>query len=70
LPIFSDPRILNLPEHWAQDESIKYAAVTNWLNQYTGWLLIFDNADTIEAGEKVEQVIASYSTGMSSSPPV
>ena len=59
----SDPRILNLPEHEAQTEYIKYTAVVNWLNQYTGWLLILDNADTPEAAEKVEAVFAQLQHG-------
>ncbi len=59
----SAPRILNLPEQTAQDEQIKYAAVINWLNQYKNWLLIFDNVDTPQAAEKVEEIFAELQQG-------
>ncbi len=59
----SDPRVINLAEFAAQDASIKYAAVINWLNQYTGWLSIFNNVDTLQASEKVEEVFAELQQG-------
>jgi Tetratricopeptide repeat len=59
----SDPLIMNLPEHTAQDEEIKYAAVINRLNEYPDWLLILDNADTAAAAEKVEEVFAALQQG-------
>src|SRR5205823_5386446 len=37
--------LLNLPEKNAQDQSRAVNAVKHWLNDHTGWLLIFDNID-------------------------
>lgn len=36
---------LNLPEKDAQEQGMVIDAVKEWLNQNTGWLLIFDNAE-------------------------
>ena len=36
---------LNLPEQEATEQAIQIQAVRNWLEQHTGWLLIFDNAE-------------------------
>ena len=36
---------LNLPEHEATEQTIQIQAVRSWLEQHTGWLLIFDNAE-------------------------
>jgi hypothetical protein len=46
-----------------KDESKKYDAVINWLNQDTGWLLILDNADTTEAAKKAKEVFAQLQHG-------
>ena len=35
---------LQLPEHEASDQTAITAAVRRWLEQHTGWLLVFDNA--------------------------
>ena len=35
----------NLPERKATKQAIQIQAVRNWLEQHTGWLLIFDNAE-------------------------
>jgi len=35
---------LNLPEKDAEDQAAIVVAVRQWLNEHTGWLLIFDNA--------------------------
>ena len=59
----SAPIILNLPEYVTQDEEIKYAAVVNWLNAYSDWLLILDNADTDAAADKVEALFGSLHHG-------
>lgn len=59
----SDPKILNLPEHEAKEESIKYDAVVRWLNQHAGWLLILDNIDTEEAAKKVEEILPQFQHG-------
>ena len=36
---------LNLPEYEATEQTVQIQAVRNWLEQHTGWLLIFDNAE-------------------------
>ena len=59
----SAPDILNLSEHTATDERIKYAAVIQWLNTYSGWLLILDNADTPAAAKAVEALFGSLRQG-------
>ena len=35
----------NLPEQKATEQALQIQAVRNWLEQHTGWLLIFDNAE-------------------------
>lgn len=57
------PNILDLPEHTATDERIKYAAVIQWLNTYSGWLLILDNADSPAAAKAVEALFGSLQQG-------
>ncbi|HZH95238.1 MAG TPA: tetratricopeptide repeat protein, partial [Flavisolibacter sp.] len=59
----SGQRALNLPEHEGKEEDVKYSAVINWLNQYSRWLLVLDNADTKEAAKKVEEVFAQLQHG-------
>jgi tetratricopeptide (TPR) repeat protein len=39
--------LLELPERDAQDLAITLAAIKQWLQEKTGWLLIFDNADDL-----------------------
>ena len=36
---------LNLPEQEATEQAIQIQVVRNWLEQHSGWLLIFDNAE-------------------------
>ena len=44
-----NPLVLNLPE-WNQPEEFRrLVAVFRWLSEYSGWLMILDNADTPEA---------------------
>jgi tetratricopeptide (TPR) repeat protein len=39
--------LLNLPEHYAQDQESIVAAIHRWMQHQTAWLLIFDNADDL-----------------------
>lgn len=39
--------LLHLPERDAQDQTLTVEGVKQWLAQYAGWLLIFDNADDL-----------------------
>jgi pentatricopeptide repeat protein len=41
-------RLLTLPEHKESDQQVLLAAIKRSLSQASGWLLIFDNLDTIE----------------------
>ena len=59
----SNPGVMDLPGLEGDDENKKYAAVIKWLNQFSGWMLIFDNVDTTEAAEKVEKVFAELQHG-------
>lgn len=59
----SEPKILDLPEHAAPEEHTRYTAVINWLNQYTGWLLIADNADTKEAVKNLRDFLSKLQHG-------
>jgi len=36
---------LQLPEHEASDQPAMAEAVRRWLEQHTGWLLVFDNVE-------------------------
>ena len=51
------PRILNLPEQEAREEETQLNAVLGWLQAHKGCLLIFDNVDTPEAAESLEQLV-------------
>jgi tetratricopeptide (TPR) repeat protein len=53
------PAVLNLPEQSAREIDVQFAAVTRWLQQHPGWLLIFDNADTDDAAQAVEAEIGA-----------
>ena len=47
-----------------KEEDVKYAAVINWLKQYSHWLLIIDNVDTPEAGKEVERILPNFGRDM------
>ena len=44
--------LLNLPVKDDKDQNLAVAAVKTWLQNNTGWLLIFDNADNLETAYK------------------
>lgn len=50
----SGKMVLDLSEKDEQEERVRYEAVISWLQQYHGWLLILDNADTKAAAEQAE----------------
>jgi hypothetical protein len=56
-------QVLNLPEREAKEEEIQVAAALRWLSEHSGWLLILDNADTREAAEAVEALLARLQGG-------
>ena len=41
-------KLLELPERYAQEQSLIVAAVKRWFETHGQWLLIFDNADNLE----------------------
>ncbi len=53
-------QVLDLPAKNEQDQNVVIAAVRRWLEQQTGWLLIFDNADDIPL---VREFLPSGGTG-------
>ena len=55
--------VLDLPEQEAREEEARYEAALRWLRDYSGWLLIIDNADTPEAARAVEALARSLGDG-------
>src|SRR5208337_358458 len=51
------PEVLDLPEKAAREIDVQVAAVLQWLQQHAGWLLIFDNADTNDAAQAVQELL-------------
>ncbi len=62
------PMVLDLPEYSATDDEIRVAATLRWLDQHPGWFLIFDNVDTPEVAQAVEDLLGRLSRVTSSSP--
>ena len=57
------PTILDLPEQAETDEVRQYEAVSAWLCQHPGWLLILDNIDSEEAAAAVEALLPRVTGG-------
>ena len=57
------PLILDLPEQYAKEETVRYHAVIRWLLTHQNWLLILDNVDTSEAAQSVEELVGSLPGG-------
>ncbi len=55
------PAVLDLPEKEARETEIQVAAVLRWLQQHPGWLLIFDNVDSEDAAQAVEDLRSQLS---------
>ena len=51
------PEVLDLPDKAAREIDVQVAAVLQWLQQHAAWLLIFDNADTDEAAQAVQDLL-------------
>ena len=49
--------VLRLPEAAAREQEVRVAAVAGWLQSNPRWLLILDNADTLEARQAVEALL-------------
>ncbi len=46
-------QLLTLPERDSLDQAVVTAAIQRWLQEHTGWLLVFDNADDLEMVQEV-----------------
>lgn len=57
LAALCNAEILKLSERDRPEETERLAAVFHWLSQNPGWLLILDNADTIQAAAEVEETL-------------
>src|SRR5258707_775743 len=55
--------ILKLSERDRPEETERLAAVFRWLSENPGWLLILDNADTIQAAAEVEKTLPKLQGG-------
>jgi tetratricopeptide (TPR) repeat protein len=53
--------VLNLPEQEARETEVRVHAVLRWLEAHPGWLLIFDNVDTEDAAQAVEDFLPRLS---------
>lgn len=53
-------RLLNLPQQAAQDSEETVQAVKRWLDNYVGWLLIFDNADHPDVAQSLNNLAGLY----------
>jgi tetratricopeptide (TPR) repeat protein len=49
--------MLDLPEKAAREIDVQLAAVLQWLQRHAGWLLIFDNVDTDDAAQAVQELL-------------
>jgi tetratricopeptide (TPR) repeat protein len=59
----SDPEFLDLPEYLLGEQRKQSTAVLQWLQKNTGWLLIFDNVDTVAAVQAVQALVARLGGG-------
>lgn len=57
------PFVLDLPEHAAPEEDARVAAALRWLNAHPRWFLIFDNVDSEDAAEAVEETVTRLREG-------
>ncbi|MGZ8908018.1 MAG: DUF4062 domain-containing protein, partial [Methylobacter sp.] len=58
-----EPGALNLQEQAAKEQEVRVAAALQWFDDYSGWLLILDNADTKEAARAVENTLSRLHQG-------
>jgi hypothetical protein len=63
LAALCNAEILNLSERDRPEETERLAAVFRWLSENPGWLLILDNADTIQAAAEVEKTLPKLQSG-------
>jgi tetratricopeptide (TPR) repeat protein len=63
LAALCNAEILKLSERDRPEETERLAAVFRWLSENPGWLLILDNADTIQAAAEVEKTLPKLQGG-------
>jgi hypothetical protein len=63
LAALCNAEILNLPERDKPEEKELLAAVFRWLGEHSGWLLILDNVDTLEAAVEAEKTLPKLPGG-------
>ncbi|MGZ8189532.1 MAG: DUF4062 domain-containing protein [Methylosarcina sp.] len=63
LAALCDPGVLDLPEQADKEQEVRVAAALRWFNDYSGWLLILDNADTKDAARAVENLLSRLQQG-------
>jgi hypothetical protein len=63
LAALCNAEVLNLPERDKPEEKERLAAVFRWLGEHSGWLLILDNVDTLEAAAEVEKTLPKLQGG-------
>lgn len=63
LAALSGPLVLDLPEQDAPDKEARVAATLRWLGEHPGWLLILDNADSLEAAVAAEELLGHLRGG-------
>ncbi len=56
-------RVFDLAEQEAQEQEQQVAAALGWFNKHSGWLLILDNVDTLEAARAVTRLLPSFQRG-------
>ncbi len=61
--LLSGPEVLNLAAYLSGRQPEQHGAVLQWLQANTGWLLIFDNADTKGAATAVRQLVPKLAGG-------
>ncbi len=57
------PEVLDLAEYRLGKQPEQYEAVLQWLQKNAGWLLIFDNVDTVAAVAAVQALVPKLSGG-------
>ena len=63
LAALAGQEILDLPEKDAPQDSVKIAAVLQWLETHPGWLMILDNIDDAKAAEAAEALLGRLQGG-------
>ena len=63
LALLSSPEILDLPAYGTGNQPAQLAAVVQWLQADTDWLLILDNVDTAGAAKAAQKFVSKFTGG-------